>query len=228
MGCRQMSDQIDRHLERLELLLDENRLGECVELAFRITQDKANLSAYQWYRVGTALARATVRLGDSPDARVAGILAMEALQAAVAIPTELISEVERGLAFRSIGVLYSQDLFAIGDPTSNRDLAIHSFRMAAEKLVSPTTRREWAEVMQGLGCELLSRARALSGDEIEKWGEKVDQARESVRESIAVFEAALEYFVEADFPEEHSETVGLIDGAHHVLDVLNRTEREVQ
>ena len=213
-------------LDRIRTLHDECRWRECIAAcADAIAAERSEVGIDDWYMVRSILASAAVQLEGTPEFR-------EAVEAAIRGMEQIVSshklprlDERRGLAFRTLGYLYSER--SEGEAFENYRRSIEYYESAVSILRPDQAGQEWAETTLSLGTQLLERARMLTRDEIARNAHEMESARQSVNASISAFERALAVYTEESYPDERETTVELIGAAHEILDILNRQQRSL-
>jgi tetratricopeptide (TPR) repeat protein len=218
-----MSSASESLLNRIYALYDDRRWRECIAACTEAIAAEREPTVDEWYRVRTILAGVAVQFEGSAEFREAAAAAIRGMEQIVDSERLPSSDERRGLAFRSLGYLYSK--IEQGEAFENHRRSVESYEKAVSILRPDQAGQEWAEATVGLGTQLLKRARMLTREEIARNADEIESAKNSVNAAIAEFERALNIYTEENHPDERQTTVELIGAAHEILDILNRQER---
>lgn len=219
-----MTSSSQSALDRIYALYDERRWRECIAACTgRIAGERDANGLDEWYAVRTVLASAAVQLEGSvefEEAAAAAIQGMEQIVNSLKLPS---SDERRGLAFRTLGYLYSKR--EQGEAVDNHRRSVECYEKAVSILRPDQTGQEWAEATVGLSTQLLERARMLTKEQIARDADEIASVKRSLSSAIAGFERALKFYTEENYPDERQTTVELIAASHEILDILNRQQR---
>jgi hypothetical protein len=210
-------------LDGIYALYDECRWGECIAACRKAIAAGREASVSEWYVVRTILASVAVKLEGSFEFQETVAVAIQGMEQIVDSGRLPSSDQRRGLAFRTLGYLYSKR--EQGEVVENHRRSVDCYEKAVSILRPDHAGQEWAEATVGLGTQLLERARMLTKEQIARDADEIASARSSVNAAISEFERALKVYTEKDHPDERQTTVELIGAAHEILNILNRQER---